>query len=119
MIVRQAAFMFSAVATLVFFGIVAALAGCAEFNAVQAAIADHGAQAADSVLRTNKWGVCQAATIGALERELGSDSTRILGWLMFCGKKPDLLPLLAPPVPSAKSQVWQPVFDNVMREVSF
>jgi hypothetical protein len=125
MTLRQAAFVISAVATLMLFSVVAALSGCAEFNAAQVAIADHGAQAADAALRTSKWGVCQATTIGALERDLGGDSTRSVGWLMFCGKKPGMLPLLAPsaplepPAPGVKPPAGQPGPGAAMQGTSF
>lgn len=103
---------------LIALALTAMLSGCAEFRAGQAAIADHGAQAADAALRTSKWGTCQGATIGALERELGGDRQRILGWLLYCDKRPGASPLLPPAPPATAPQSWHPRPNTTPREVS-
>lgn len=79
------------------------MSGCAEIRTAQLAIAEHGAQAADNAIKAGKWEVCTAASIGALERELAGDRDRILGWLLYCGKKPGLLPLPSTPQPTPQS----------------
>ena len=81
-------------AVVVLFGLFSLLAGCAEMNAFRAGIASHGATAMDQVMTDSKWAVCQAVSIGALERELGGDPERIAGWILFCNKKAKTSPLL-------------------------
>lgn len=82
----------------------ASMSGCAEMQAVRAGVASHGAQAMDQALDDAKWVTCQAASIGALERELGGDAERMAGWMLYCGKRPGktpIAPLEAPTVPQS------------------
>lgn len=78
------------------------LTGCAEFSAIKQGIAGHGANAADEALAVAKWQACTAATIGSLERELGGDQERIAGWILWCGKRPNNVPIVPSP-PTARN----------------
>lgn len=85
----------------------ASLAGCAEFDAARTGVARHGATAADSALGLAKWQVCTATSVGALERDLGADRERILGWMLWCAKKPGPHPLLSPAMPEVPAALPQ------------
>lgn len=93
-----------AILALLFLLVVSGLSGCAEFTAARRGAATHSAQAADAALDVAKWQTCAAASIGSLERELGADTERIIGWMLYCGKKPGLHPLLPPNAPKAMHQ---------------
>jgi hypothetical protein len=100
--------------------IVATLSGCAKFTAARSGIAQHGATAADASLDIAKWQTCTAASIGSLERDLGGDKERILGWLLWCGKKPANSPLLMlPSEPEAHPQSGYPLAGPHMKEATW
>ena len=54
----------------------ATLTGCAEFRAIQASIATHGAEGADQVLESAVYIVCNGATVGAIERRFKTDGEK-------------------------------------------
>lgn len=107
---REWVYAFLAVAVLfLLFGL---MTGCAEMSAVRAGVATHGGQAMDQALGDAKWVTCNAASIGALERELGGDPERIAGWVLFCGKKANASPMMAIPrgdAPVAAPQSGMPI----------
>ena len=59
--------------------------GCAEYRAMMAV---YSAEAADASLEVSEWGLCQAATGGALERRYtlfsDSQSPKAQGWTGLC-----------------------------------
>lgn len=70
---------------IVLFAALALLAGCGftpEGDALRAAIAAKGAEAYDAGLDNSVWFVCNAASIGAINRRFGSDPD---SYLKFCG----------------------------------
>jgi hypothetical protein len=102
--------------------VAATLSGCAEMNAARAGVVKHGAMAMDTALEDAKWVTCSATSIGALERELGGDQERAIGWMLYCGKKaknvpPSLLPGVPPAVPQSFHQRFQPQSGYVLREI--
>lgn len=63
-----------------------ALGGCAAVDGARMQLAREGAALMDRAVDDAKWVTCQAASIGALERELAGDRARIMGWMLYCGK---------------------------------
>lgn len=58
------------------------LAGCTA--PTQARLAAAGAGAADSALRADLWGLCNAASVGAINREFGGDKKRAACYPTIC-----------------------------------
>lgn len=50
------------------------LTACAEWGAIQSGAASHGAQAADEMVQTTIWTLCNAAPVGAIKRRFKTDS---------------------------------------------
>lgn len=61
------------------------ISGCAEYRTL---IGSYGAESADAALESSEWGVCKAATAGALERRysLYSDTSgpKATAWRGLC-----------------------------------
>ena len=65
------------------------LAGCGftkEGDAVRAAVRDYGAKAADAELESLEWGMCDAASIGAVNRRYPAGSKKASGREALCGQ---------------------------------
>jgi len=62
----------------------ALLSGCGSSDVYRGAVATHGAEAADDVLETSVWGVCMAATIGAVRRAYGDSRQEAEAYADFC-----------------------------------
>ena len=65
------------------------LAGCGltpEGDAVRAAVRDYGAKAADAELENLEWGMCNAASIGAVNRRYPAGSKKASGREALCGQ---------------------------------
>lgn len=60
------------------------LSGCGTSDVYRGAVATHGAEAADDVLETSVWGVCMAATIGAVRRAYGDSRQEAQAYADFC-----------------------------------
>lgn len=85
----------AALAVVVFFAaVVAGLSGCAEYRAVETGVAQHGAEAADGVLRDSLWTTCEAATVGAVRRWTGGNADLIRAYDSVCQGRPHVAPLL-------------------------
>lgn len=52
------------------------LTGCAEWNALQSGVANHGAQAADEAVETALWSLCSGVPVGAIKRRFKTDDER-------------------------------------------
>ncbi len=63
------------------------LTGCAEWQAVKAGVGSHGAKIADEALATNIWGICNAASTGAIKRRFKTDQDKI-ALSTLCGDRP-------------------------------
>lgn len=63
------------------------LTACAGWETVQGTVAGKGAQAADEFLQSGEWVVCEAATVGAVNRKYGLDPAKTQAWKDYC-KKP-------------------------------
>ena len=64
--------------------VVMLLSGCGTSDVYRGAVATHGAEAADDVLETSVWGVCMAATIGAVRRAYGDSRQEAQAYAEFC-----------------------------------
>jgi hypothetical protein len=64
------------------------LSGCANFPAVQMAVAEHGADIADQELVMAEWGLCKAATVGAWMRKYGATPEKMSAWVVLCNYGP-------------------------------
>jgi hypothetical protein len=62
-----------------------ALSGCGYSDAYRGAAAETGAEAADDVLETGVWTVCQASTIGSVRRAYGGSVDQAKKYAAFCG----------------------------------
>lgn len=65
------------------------ISGCGltrEGDAVRAAVRDYGAKAADAELENLEWGICNAASIGAVNRRYPSGSKKAAGRAALCGE---------------------------------
>lgn len=63
------------------------LTGCAEYGALKASVATHGAAVADEAFITARWATCEAATVGAVRRKYSGDPTGLAAWQAFCTMK--------------------------------
>ncbi len=63
------------------------LTGCAEWQAFKAGVGSHGAKISDEALATNIWGVCNAASTGAIKRRFKTDEDKI-ALATLCGDRP-------------------------------
>ena len=52
------------------------LGGCAFSDTVRSTIATKGADAADDLLESSEWAVCEAAPFGAIKRRYGGSSEK-------------------------------------------
>lgn len=65
------------------------LGGCGftrEGDAFRAAVRDFGAQGADAELENLEWGICNAASIGAVKRRYPAGSKKAAGREALCGE---------------------------------
>ena len=65
------------------------LTGCgltSEGDAVRAAVRDYGAKAADAELDNIVWGLCNAVSIGAVNRRYPAGSKKAAGREALCGE---------------------------------
>lgn len=65
------------------------LSGCGltrEGDAVRAAVRDYGAKAADAELENLEWGICNAASVGAVKRRYPAGSKKASGRDALCGE---------------------------------
>lgn len=65
------------------------LAGCGftpEGDAVRAAVRDYGARAADAELENLEWGLCNAVSVGAVNRRYPAGSKKAAGREALCGQ---------------------------------
>ena len=67
----------------------AALAGCAEWTAFKASVAEYGAVTADQEFIAARWAACEAATAGAIRRRFANDPEGLKAWQAFCSVKQD------------------------------
>lgn len=52
------------------------LTGCAEWYAVKSGVGSYGAEAADEILDTALWTICEASTTGAIKRRFKTDEEK-------------------------------------------
>ena len=65
------------------------LSGCgltSEGDAVRAAVRDYGAKAADAELENLEWGICNAVSVGAVNRRYPAGSKKATGRDALCGQ---------------------------------
>ncbi len=62
------------------------LGGCTTSDRVRSIVADKGADAADDVLESSEWAICEAATFGAIKRRYGDSSEKWSALNTLCGK---------------------------------
>lgn len=77
------AFILHAILLGTIFTLIALLAGCAEWTAVKAGAASHGAQASDAALEASVWEICYASPVGAIRRRFQS-SEDVQAWQRLC-----------------------------------
>ena len=63
------------------------LTGCAGWGAFRAAANAESARVADESMRVAVWAVCRPQTVGAWQREFGTDPERAEAWRVLCGYK--------------------------------
>lgn len=68
------------------FVILAALGGCASFNALQSGVADRGAAVSDEVRDTAEFALCKGITVGAWIRAYGNSPERAQAWRTLCSQ---------------------------------
>lgn len=64
------------------------LAGCGQTttgNAIRSEIRDRGALAADAALENAEWSLCNASTVGAVNRRYGPQPSKHGHWRGLCG----------------------------------
>ena len=64
------------------------LSGCGltqEGDAMRSAVRDYGARAADAELENLEWGICNAASVGAIKRRYPAGSKKAAGRDALCG----------------------------------
>lgn len=62
------------------------LNGCAEWTAVKAGAASHGAQASDAALEASVWQMCYASPVGAIRRRFQSPED-VRAWQELCRER--------------------------------
>jgi hypothetical protein len=67
---------FSAFVGVVLVVTLIALNSCAEFAAGRSAVAKHGADAADQVLESALWTICNGVSVGAIKRRFKTQDER-------------------------------------------